>query len=124
MLLSEIDIEGQWGLALIADADATDALPDFGETNVTATRSSIVIAVIHPQEGTAHVTVSLDDGVREQHHVYSGELDVASGSLVLCTADFAIRAEAPVEPGTYRCDVYTDRISNAERVSVVIADAR
>ena len=119
MILGEIDVNGQWALALITDEGSID-LPALNDASVAATRSSILVSVIHPQEGTAHVTVSLGRRDREAYLVYSGELQLASGTLMLCTADFETRVDASVTPGTYWCEVFSDQPVHAERVSVVL----
>ena len=119
MVVCELEIEGQWGLALILDKGSTDSLPELGAQSVVSTRSSILISVVHPQEATARVAISLDDGEREAHLVYSGELRIRSGTLVLCTADGSRSVTATLEPGVYRYDVYADALVQPQRVSVI-----
>src|SRR3989442_385080 len=85
MITDELRTTFPWGLLVIADEHATEPVPQWtpDETQVTATRSTIVVAVRHEQEGD--VTVHLCDGPGDLRGTpaWSGILDVSSGRLIL-----------------------------------------
>lgn len=115
----ELVLECPWGLLLVTDERSTEEIPSWTSDAelVAAAPSAMVVRVRHQQEGSVSVFLGADDPGAELTQVFTGELELESGVLVVSDAlgDSKLRAE--YEPGRWRVSV---SVAPEREASVVV----
>lgn len=108
---------------MIADETAREEIPTWesAEAVVTASTSSLVVRVIHEQEGRAVVRLSRSHDSAGSV-VFDSTLDIPSGRIRASDAMGRNGVTLSVRPGTHRVQVTVNNPSEATLVEVVVID--
>lgn len=124
-LLSELTETFPWGVLLVADAASTELIPDWASSDeqVTHAESALVVRVRHQDEGAVHVRVWRGDGTPSGAVAFTGSIDVASGVLTISDALNERVLRVALVPGAHTIEIYTDAVSEATQVHIVLDPA-
>ncbi|HKC28590.1 MAG TPA: hypothetical protein VKB75_11325 [Jatrophihabitans sp.] len=109
--------EWPWGLAVFADPEARDPLPDrLGDDGVAACRSAVAAGIRHAADGVVRAEVWLEEAPIGLACIYDDEFTTDSGDVALSDAGNEQVVTAAVGAGTRRLRVFVDDIAFPERV--------
>lgn len=111
-----------WGLLVVTDDSSTDEIPAWTSDAdvVTATASTVVVRVVHDQEGTAEVTVLEGESQDTNLIVFDGVIEVPSGRLRVGDALNDQTLIVPVQPGIHALRIRVNRLLEASQISIDI----
>ena len=121
-LLATLGLEGRWGLVLITDDDSSEPIPSWAsdEEQVTTASSSMVVRVMHPDDGDVLIRVWDGEGDFSGGQAFSGAIQVPSARLRISDPLGQGAVIVRLAAGTHTVALYTNSSVEASEVNLII----
>ncbi|TBN55529.1 hypothetical protein EYE40_15130 [Glaciihabitans arcticus] len=123
MKLAETSGEFSWGVLLIEDEGSTEEIPPWPSPDEIATfaSSSVVLRILHGQEGPTSVRIWDSDVETRGELVFEREIEITSGTVLARDAVSDVQVSAALQPGTYVCRIFVDSPIEASEVDISLS---
>ncbi len=126
MKIGEMSAEFPWGLLLVSDSKSSERIPEWktDEDQVTTSSTALVLRDMNGVEGQVRVAVWNDEHEFSKHRVFSGEIIVPSGLLLVGDATGIKKMDIPVATGRNNISVFANEIELANSVDILVRAAK
>jgi hypothetical protein len=120
-----MQIETGHPILILADSTSTSLLPtEIGTNFAAAAESSIVFAVLSFVDGATRVTITDEACISDGQKLFSGSINVPSGSVTLMDSNLFRYLNIPVQEDNLAIGIWADAPENPDWVWIQLETIR